>query len=233
MTFIIPTAIHLMQVDFDGDARARGAFSEGQFATRNTKSQGSLPITGSNATQFTNSVSGGYRGQYWEFKATGSYDVSTDTKVFVWMYQHNAPNRLEIETVANNGLVMRLGSGTGSPPVDYITFQVVGQDTALGKERGFPVHVVLDMNVANEEAEVGTYDRTAVECWGYGTTDFNMGGSTNNSSHPRCFVFDTVKGGDSGESTTDIPRFTGTGSDWDDVITAMGVVFNTKITHGG
>ncbi len=67
-----------MQVDWDLDARARGAFAgtgEAQPATRNTKAQGSLPLTGSNATGFVNtqgsSATGPLRGTYWEFLATG------------------------------------------------------------------------------------------------------------------------------------------------------------------
>ena len=42
---------------------------------------------------------------------------------------------------------------------------------------------------------------------------------------PEPFVFDTTKG------ATNIPRFTGTGSTWDDMVTAVGTAYNTKITN--
>jgi hypothetical protein len=53
-----------------------------------------------------------------------------------------------------------------------------------------------------------------------------MGGSTTQVFLQRMFVLDTTKG------ATNIPRFTGASSDWDDIITAMGTAYNTKITHG-
>ena len=219
-----------MQTDWDADARARGAFNgvgEAQFATRNTKLAGSLPITGANATGFVNTSTSSLQGVWWEFLATGGYDVSTDTRVMIWVYQYNAPNRLEMETKANNGLLIRLGSGSGSPPANYRTFQIGGQDTGLGKERGFPAHVVIDLNSASHDATIGTFDNTDIQCFGWGTRSFTtMGGTTTQTFMARMFVLETTKG------ATNIPRFTGSGSDWDDVITAVGTAYNTKTTHG-
>jgi len=114
MSFVIPTAVHLMQADWDVDARARGAFSEGQWSTRNTKVNGSLPLTGSPATAFINTTTTATQGVYWEFLATGGYDVSSNTKVMIFTWQFNAPNRIELDTKANNGLMVRLGTGTAS-----------------------------------------------------------------------------------------------------------------------
>lgn len=228
MSFTIPTAVHLMQADFDTDPRARGYFTEGTWNTRNTKVNGSLPLTGSSATGFVNTSATGTEGSYWEFLATGSYDVSVDTKVCIFLYQHNAPNRIEIDTVANNGIIFRLGSGGTAPaaPSNYKTFQVGGRDTSIGKERAYPIHLVVDLNATNNEATVGTFDNTAVECVGFGSKTLNMGGTTTQVFMQRMFVFDTTK------NAANIPRFTGLGSDWDDVITAMGTTYSTKITHG-
>lgn len=230
MTFTIPTANHQFQTDWDVDGRRRGPFDgtgEAQWSTRNLKVQGSLPLTGSSATGFVNTTASGFQGCWWTFNT--SYDVSTDTKVCIFLYQHNAPNRLEIDTNANEGIVFRLGTGTATTtvgPTDYKTWNTGGNDTATGKERAFPVHLVIDMNDSSEDAEVGTYDNTDVEFIGFGSRTASMGGTTTQVFLQRMFVLDTTK------NASNIPRFTGTGSDWDDIITAMGTAYNTKITHG-
>jgi len=233
MTFVIPTAVHQMQTDWDLDARARGAFAgtgEAQPATRNTKVNGSLPLTGAKATAFVNtqasSSTGPLRGVYWEFLATGGYDVSVDTKVMILVSQFNAPNRIQLPTKANNGYVVRLGTGTGSPPANYRTWQVGGNDTLLGKSREFPRMFVIDLHDTSHDASIGTFDYTDIETFGVGTVRFNISGtSTVQYFFARLFVFDTTKG------ATNIPRFTGTGATWDDVITALGTAYNTKISH--
>jgi len=229
MSFTITTAINQHTADFDGgsEARARGYFTEGTWSTRNTKSNGSLPLSTGNATAFINTTTTGTQGSYWEFDATATYDVTTDTRVLCFLFQFNAPNRLEIDTVANNGLMLRIGSGGTPPaaPTAYKTFQIGGQDTAMGKERQFPNHIIIDLNADSEEAEINTLDLTAVECYGFGSKTLNMGGSTTQLFLQRAFLFETTKG------ATNIPRFIGT-SDWDDIITAMGTAYNTKITHG-
>ena len=221
-----------MQTDWDVDPRARGAFAgalEALPATRNTKAQGSLPLTGSNATAFVNtqasSSTGPLRGVYWEFLAAGGYDVSTNTKVLVWNWQFNAPNRIQVATAANDGVVIRLGTGSGSPPTNYRTWQIAGNDKVGGQARENPKMIVMDLNVSDHDALIGTFDNTDVECVGFGTVRFNISAtSTTQHFHQRLFIFDTTK------NATNIPRFTGSGSTWDDMVTAMGTAFNTKIT---
>ena len=233
MSFIIPTAVHLMNVDWDIDARARGAFAgvgESQPGTRNTKGQGNLPLSGSPATAFINtqasSATGPLRGVYWEFLASGGYDVSTDTRVMIFTSQFNAPNRIQLATIANNGFVVRLGSGNGSPPTDYKTWNVGGNDTGLGKARENPKMFVIDLNDNSQDAEIGTYDNTNVQCFGQGTVRFNISGnSTVQNFLQRVFVLETVKG------ATNIPRFIGTGSNWDDIIIARGSGYTGMITY--
>jgi hypothetical protein len=135
--------------------------------------------------------------------------VSTDTKVCIFLYQHNAPNRLEIDTNANEGIVFRLGTGSATTtvgPTNYKTWNTGGQDTGTGKAREFPVHIVVDMNDDSENAEIGTYDNTDVEFIGFGSRTANMGGSTTQVFLQRMFVLDTTKG------ATNIPRFTGSRS---------------------
>jgi hypothetical protein len=222
-----------MQADWDSDPRARGAFSgtlEAQPSGRNTKSQGSLPLTGASATAFTNgqssSATGPLRGIYWEFLASGGYDVSSDTRIMVYTVQFNAPNRIQMATASNNGFVVRLGSGSGSPPANYRTWQVGGNDVFMGKSREFPRMIVIDLNDSTYDAEIGTFDNTDIQCFGQGTVRFDIvGGSTNFCYLQRLFVFETTK------NATNIPRFTGSNSDWDDIITALGTTYTTKISH--
>lgn len=227
MTFVIPTEINTHLGNFGGDARERGDFTEGVWNTKGNKAQGSLPLTNQPATMFVNTTTTGTVGTFWEITATPGEDVSSETKVLAFTFQFNAPNRLEIDTVDNNGIMFRLGvAGTGSdPPTITRTFQVGGRDTAMGKAREFPVHIVVDLNADSHEASVGTWDDTDVTCYGFGSKTLNMGGTTTQLFLQRCHLFDTVK------NASDIPRFTGA-SDWDDVITAMGTAFDTKITHG-
>lgn len=232
MTFTIPTAVHQMQTDWDVDARARGAFSgsgEAQPSSRQLKVNGSLPITGADATSFVNNQSssstGPLRGVYWEFLSSGGYNVSTDTKLMIVCVQFNAPNRIQMTTKANDGFVWRFGTGSGSPPSNYRTWQIGGNDTVLGQARENPRMIVMDLNVGGQDATVGTYDNTNVQCFGAGTVRFNISGTANQLYYfSRLFVFDTTK------NASNIPRFTGTGSSWDDIITARGTAYNTKIT---
>jgi len=232
LSFTIPPAVHLMQVDWDLDARARGAFSgpgEDQPNLRNVKTNGSLPVTDPGATGFVNdqasSPTGPLRGVYWEFLATGGYDVSIDTKVCVLNWQYNAPNRVQSATAANNGFVFRLGSGAGSPPSNYKTWQISGNDTIGGQARENPKMIVIDLNTVNESATVGTFDNTDVQSFGAGTVRFNISGTAGVQWYfQRVFVLDTTK------AALNIPRFTGALSTWSDIITAMGTAYNTKIT---
>lgn len=232
MTFIIPAAVHLMQTDWDLDGLANGAFagtSEAQPGTRNTKTNGSLPLTGTGATAFVNtqtsSATGPLRGTYWRFLATGGYDVSVNTKLLVWNWQFNAPNRIQCATVANDGVVLRLGTGSGAPPANYRTWNIAGNDTVGGQARENPKMIIIDLNASDHDNIIGTYDNTDIQSFGFGTVRFNISAtSTIQYFFPRLFIFDTTK------AATNIPRFTGATSTWDDTITAMGTTYNTKIT---
>lgn len=227
MTFSIPTAVNLMTTSHDSDARNRGDIGTPAGNTNNTKVNGNLPLT-TNATQFRNGNTtgddGNLRGIVWEFLATGGYDVSSDTRLFIMTQQFNAPNRVEIDTVANQGMVIRLYPGSGSPPTIYRQWDVGGNDTIIGKAREFPRMIVIDLEDTSYDSSSGTWDNTDVQCIGWATTQAHLGGTNNLNFTQRHFVFETTK------NATNIPRFTGT-SDWDDVITALGTAYNTKISH--
>jgi len=225
MTFVIPTAKLPMTSSHNSDARARGTIGT-PTGTGGTKGNGNLPLTDS-ATHYTNGTDGDFEGLVWEFEdwagAPVPYDVSSDTRVAIYTHQYNAPNRLEIATVANSGVVCRIYSGAGSPPTNYKSYDVGGNDTLIGKAREIPRMIVIDLNDTSHEDTGGTFDNTDVQCLAHATTGAAMGGSTNYQFFQRLFVLETTKG------ATDIPRFTGA-SDWDDIITAVGTAFDTKIT---
>ena len=224
MSFSIPTPVHTMLVDWDLDPRNRGDFSgtnEARFATRNTKAQGTLPLSLGFATAFVNnqatSATGPLRGVYWEFLASGGYDVSTDTKLLIFTLQFNAPNRIQITDKANNGIVVRVGSGSGSPPTAYKTYQVGGNDTRIGTSRESPRAIVIDLNSTSNENIIGTFKDDDVQTFGLGTVRFNIAGnSTTQLFLQSVYVFDTTK------NATNIPRFTGLNSKWIDIITERG-----------
>tara|TARA_R110000782_G_scaffold71050_1_gene142632 strand:- start:3693 stop:4826 length:1134 start_codon:yes stop_codon:yes gene_type:complete len=225
MTFVIPTAVDRMLTDYSSATNAAGAFSgtgEAQFSQRGiVKVAGNLPLT-DDATNLTSSNDGQLRGSYWSFPS--AYDVSTNTKLVVWTWQFNAPNRIQIDTAANDGLVFRLGSGTATPPANYKTWKIAGNDKVGGSARENPKMIIVDMNDSTHDAEVGTYDNTDVESFGLGAQNLSIVGTGScNIFVQRLFVFDTTKG------ATNIPRFTGTSS-WSDMITAMGTTYSTKIT---
>ena len=225
MTFVIPTAVDRMLTAYASATNAAGAFSgtgEAQFSQRGiVKVAGNLPLT-DDATNLTSSNDGQLRGSYWSFPS--AYDVSTNTKLVVWTWQFNAPNRIQIDTAANDGLVFRLGSGTATPPANYKTWKIAGNDKVGGSARENPKMIIVDMNDSTHDAEVGTYDNTDVESFGLGAQNLSIVGTGScNIFVQRLFVFDTTKG------ATNIPRFTGTSS-WSDMITAMGTTYSTKIT---
>ncbi len=225
MTFTIPPSPLLKNQDFDdaGTTNDRG-YMTGAPYKRNIKSEGGLPMTVA-GSYFTHNNDGLERGAWWEFYASGGIDSSTDNHLIIGTFQYNAPNRLEIDTVANGGCVYALGCGTGSPPTVWRKWYIGGHDTPLGSAREFPIFYVIDTHDTSYDASNGTWAANDIECSGFGGKQYHLGGTTFAWFMSRHFVFETTKG------ATDIPRFTGT-SDWDDTVTAMGVAHDTKISHG-
>ena len=225
MTFVIPTAVDRMKTAYNSASNKNGAFSgvgEGQFSQRGfAKAAGNLPLT-DEAVNLTSSNDGQLRGNYWSFPST--YDVSTDTKLVVWTYQFNAPNRVQTDTAANEGLVFRLGCGSGSGPSDYKTWNIAGSDKVGASARENPKMIVIDMDDNTQDATVGTFDSTDIQSFGIGVKNQSIVGTgSSNMFMQRIFVFDTTK------NSINIPRFTGT-SAWSDMVVAMGTTFETKIT---
>ena len=225
MTFTIPTAVDLMTNSVNTHPNARGGFdgvNEGQTTQRGfAKVAGNLPLT-LEATNMTSSKDGELRG--FNFGFTTALNTSTETKLVVWTYQFNAPNRVQTDTAANRGLVFRLGSGAGSPTTSYRTWNIAGNDKVGASARENPKMIIVDPNDLTYDEEIGTFDNTDVQTFGLGVNNLSITGTGSSNFFPqRIFAFSTVK------NAIDIPRFTST-SDWGDMITAMGTTFDTKIT---
>lgn len=230
MTAVLPTAVNLHTSDWDVDARARGAFAgsgEAQPAQRIVKVNGNMPIS-NGAAAFANtqasSSTGPLRGIYWEFLASGGYDVSSDTRVLVTNWGVNGPDQIQLTTLANDGMVFRLGSGSGNPPTNYRTWRIAGNDTFAGSAVRGPLAIAIDLDVDDHDAVIGTFDKTDVQCYGAGQVRLNLAGTKAASMvFSRIFVFTTTRG------SSDIPHFTGA-SDWDDLVDLVnGTDYSDKI----
>jgi len=238
MTFVIPSAVDLMTDSVNNHPNNRGGFAGGTIAAPEdstsqkslTKNGGNLPLvdqaTGNviAATNLTSSIDGTLAG--FNFGFPTALDVSTDalSKVIVWTYQFNAPNRVQTDTAANRGVVFRLSSGSGSPPTKNRSWYIAGNDKVGASARENPKMIVVDPNDTTFDASVGVFSNTDIQTFGLGVNNLSITGTGSSNFFPqRIFVFDTIK------NATNIPRFTGTSS-WDDMITAMGNTYETKIT---
>ena len=215
MAFNLPNARYLNNTRLN-DAN-RGIFGANLGLGR--KANGNLPLT-LDAAQVTAGVADGvFGGVYLGLDAqdgNATENPSTETMVLVSSFQFNAPNRIQVNTLANNGVVVRLASGSGDSPTDFKQFVIGGNDTPLASAQAGPVTICLDLNAPNENSMGGNFDNTAVSAWGYGITKGNIiGGGSSLSFLQRVFIFTTTKG------SSGIPTFTGTGANFDDAFNLL------------
>ena len=218
MAFNLPDAEYQMR---NNSSNNRGFFdNEFQFGQ---KQAGGLPIIGDRAAQVQNS--NGQEGIYFGLAGQGSttsFDASIDTKVMLTSVQFNAPNRIQVNTRANRGVVARLTSGAGG--TTYREYLIGGNDTPFASAQAGPVTICLDLSATSNDSSAGSYDNSDVTGWGYGTNKINLsGGSSNLQFFQRFFLFDTGKG------QPNLPTFTGV-SNFDDAIAVVqGDGYTTKI----
>ena len=205
--------------------RTNGSSNRGSFDNAfqtGQKNGGNLPITFS-ATQVQNA--GGSEGIYFGLDAqnsTSGKDASTDTKVMLTSVQFNAPNRIQVNTIGNRGVVARLTSGGGGS--NYREYRIGGNDTPFASAQAGPVTICLDLSAVGQDSSGGSYDTSNVTGWGYGTNKINLvGGSSNLCFFQRVFLFDTAKG------DPNLPIFTGVSSFDDAVEVVQGDGYTTKI----
>ena len=214
MAITLPAAVNLHRIKATNDANYRGDIGT-PSGTSSTKPAGNLPIT-ETAMNYQNPA--GLSGVSFNFPT--AFNSSTDTKVFVWAWQFNAPNRIQSDATTNNGIVTRIYTGAGD---NYRQFIIGGNNTPAASSQGGPLPIVIDPQGASYSSEVGTWDDTNITGYGFANTYFQLSGDTSTQAFfVRVFLFDTVKDGD-------LPTFTGV-SDFDDIITTvLGTDYTTKI----
>jgi len=188
------------------------------------KSNGSLPHPDS-ATEFDNNVAGTTKGYAKEFTNGGAgRDVSVDTKLLLWHNQFNAPNRIQVDTVANGGVILRIYSGTVNG-TNYKDFYVGGNDTPNAASVSGQFPYIIDLNDTSNDVSSGTFDNTNVTGVALLTTRLNMSGSNTNWNYQgKMWILDTTK------TSSNTPTFSGSGSLVQDVVTTVqGTDFSNKL----
>ena len=217
MAFILPPAQYLMRTNSSVN---RGSFDNPY--QNGLKNGGNCPIIFP-GTQVQNG--GGNEGIYFGLasqNSTTAFDASINTKVIVTSFQFNAPNRIQVGTKAQRGVVARLLSGSGT--ANYREFIIGGNDTPLGSAQDGPVTICIDLSAVSNDSDGGSYDNSNATGWGFGTFKFNQVGSSSNLVYfQRVFLFDTGKG------QPNIPVFTGVSSFDDAVDFVQGDGYTTKI----
>lgn len=221
MAFNLPTAQYLMTLNASVNA---GTFDT-TFTNFNNKGAGNLPITTGGASVQNDINEGDSSGIYFGYTAqdsTTSIDLTSGTKVLLSSFQFNAPNRINVDTRANRGIVMRIKSGTGIS--NYKEYNIGGNDTIASSIDG-PNTMCIDLGSIGFDTVSGTFDSTDVTSWGWGNTRLNIAGTSSPYAFfQRVFLFDTVKNG------TNLPTFTGASSSFSEAVTAVnGTDYTNKI----
>tara|TARA_R100001244_G_scaffold83512_1_gene64439 strand:+ start:714 stop:2375 length:1662 start_codon:yes stop_codon:yes gene_type:complete len=202
MTFSLPTENNVHTSD--PDANARRLTNIGSPSGVQAKTAGNLPIS-LTAGQFTLNTEGNVAGIGYEFQASqASYDVSSETKLLVWHAQSNAPNRIQIDSLSNEGVTLRLYSGSGSMPSDYREFIIGGNDTPMSACISGQYPFVIDLNDTTNDTETGTFDNTDVTSYSFQIRRLNLSGNGTAWIYMgSMYVLDTVK------TSSATPTFTG------------------------
>jgi len=188
------------------------------------KANGSLPHPDS-ATEFDNNVAGSTKGYAKEFVNGGAgYDVSSNTKLMLWHNQSNAPNRIQHDSVANGGIILRIYSGTVNGSV-YRDFYVGGNDTPSSACISGQYPFVIDLNDSSHDASSGSFDNTDVTGVAILVTRANIAGSSTSWNYQgKMWIIDTTK------TSADTPTFSGSGAVIQDIVTEVqGTDYSDKL----
>ena len=222
MAFNLPTPVSLHT-----DTALDNVGTIGSNMVLRTKTAGNLPITTSasrqqyngNAANTAEGVFFGTAGQ----STPGSIDMFLGNRLFIWSLQFNAPNRIQVDTLAAGGVRFWLGSGP-DPKNNYREFFVGGNDTPFAASQAGPVTLCIDMANTTQNNTVGNFDQTQVSAYGIATVhDGIVGNQFGECFFQRSFIFNTEK------TSASLPTFTGT-SNFDDAVTLLqGTDYTNKI----
>jgi len=187
-----------------------------------------LPIDDGNAASFEIVTTGQYGGFVKNFLSGGAgIDVSSGvTRVMLIAIRFDRPENIQINTIANAGITLRLYSGAGSPSTNWREWRVGGSDSPLANcAKGF-YPLALDLNAANYDASNGTFDNTDIRCWGIRCHKLDLvSGSTPNMIMYISKMYLLV----ASRYSSDIGTFTGTASILDAVDFCAGTTFSNKV----
>jgi hypothetical protein len=222
MSFIIPTAIN----DHDVNPTSNTLYnsSENNPTGLGVKDNGSLPQTNS-AGQWQRDKDSSTNLSGISYNLPSAIDLSSDTKLLVWHTQKNAPNRIQIDTVAEGGSTFLAYTGTGTPSSVYRRWKIGGNDTPMGASVSGPISFVIDLNDDGYDADSGTWDNTNVTGYGLWARPFGQAGNSSTWSYETpMYLFDTVK------SSSDTPTFSGASSTLVDATTLIqGTDYTNKL----
>lgn len=210
MAFAIPAAVN----DHDVSPLSNAEYSHqvNSPTSEGTKANGSLPLSDT-AGDWERDDAQTRSGNGFTFPT--AQDVSTDTVVMLWGIQSNAPNRIQMDSLANNGYELRIFSGSGAPPSNYHSFVMGGNDSPMSASVSGQFPLVLDLNAAGYDSSGGTFDNTDITVYESTFEPFaEAGGSTGWKYEQKMHLVDTTK------SSSDTPTFSGT-SDFDDAVTEV------------
>lgn len=160
------------------------------------KVYGGVPIT-QNASQWYGASIPGGAGLYWNFSSV--QDFVANEKIYIASHQFNAPNRIQMDTKANQGINVRMYTNMSN----YRLWTIGGNDTAFGVFRRAPTPFIIDPQ-APGTVDTGTYNPASVASYGIAVRKFNLTGTLSNWNYiQNSVLMDTTKTG------TDIPRLYG------------------------
>lgn len=219
MTFTLPTPNNLHEDVTDFNALYDQGINNPSLGAREA---GNLPIT-KFATEIKVNSPNTISGIQFLFQAAATYDVSTTTKVLLWHSQFNAPNRIQVNDLANGGVRFRLTSGSPTTLTDYREWYLGGNDSPFAECIKGQVPFVIDLNAAGK-SEVGTFDNTDVNKYAILFNSQHIVDTSGNwNFQGKAYVLGTELG------DADIPTFSGT-SDFTEAVTLVqGTDYTDKI----
>ena len=219
MTFALPTPNNLHEDVTDFNALYDQGINNPSLGAREA---GNLPIT-KFATEIKVNSANTISGIQFFFQASATYDVSTATKVLLWHSQFNAPNRIQVNDLANGGVRFRLTSGSPSTLTDYREWYLGGNDSPFAECIKGQVPFVIDLNAAGK-SEVGTYNNTTVNKYAILFNSQHIVDTSGNwNFQGKAYVLGTELGG------ADIPTFSGTSDFTEAVAFVQGTDYTDKI----
>lgn len=193
MTVSIPSPIDA-HTDYNSNVATFGSPTN-----TGNKANGGVPLNTTGAQWYGKTTTGG-AGYIWAF--SGTQNFQTTDEIYIIAHQYNAPNRVSCGTVANEGLNVRMYTGTTT---NYRLFVVGGQDTDMGKFRRSPTPVVIDPQAPGDR-DSGSYNSASVQRYGFGVYySVFAGGSTNWNYVTKSVLVGTT------QTSAKTPRLYGTG----------------------